>query len=279
MQNIRWLQIGQIVTPSALQMWLVADPCGKQYALIVHLLLLCVDFFLCCCALWPLMGPSAWPWIFAHQISCVLTAWAHLVCMLSDPGAVPLGDGDIVIGPIGGEDGTICYCSVCQLVKPPRAHHCSTCGRCISRMDHHCMWMNNCIGASNHRHFLLFLIYLTLHCSITIVALAAGIASYWVQGMAAGIRTESGLGHRSLDGHWSVIIFLGVVLVFTFRFALSLLHEQAALLKRNQTGIEALQGVQGIPRPWPETLEEVMGTSLSWTWLAPLPMRRSHLKP
>ena len=51
------------------------------------------------------------------------------------------------------------FCKVCEVVKPPRAHHCSLCNKCVLRMDHHCPWVGNCIGLLNHKLFWLFLFY------------------------------------------------------------------------------------------------------------------------
>lgn len=31
-------------------------------------------------------------------------------------------------------------CSVCKILRPPRAGHCRTCGSCVPRLDHHCIW-------------------------------------------------------------------------------------------------------------------------------------------
>jgi len=54
------------------------------------------------------------------------------------------------------------YCTKCQAYKPPRCHHCRHCGRCTLVYDHHCGWVSACIGYSNHKQFVLFLIYSTL---------------------------------------------------------------------------------------------------------------------
>lgn len=32
------------------------------------------------------------------------------------------------------------WCSVCRVVRPPRAGHCRICGICVLRLDHHCVW-------------------------------------------------------------------------------------------------------------------------------------------
>ncbi|XP_054607168.2 palmitoyltransferase ZDHHC23-B isoform X3 [Nothobranchius furzeri] len=51
------------------------------------------------------------------------------------------------------------WCSVCRVVRPPRAGHCRICGVCVLRLDHHCVWINNCVGQANHRSFLLTLVF------------------------------------------------------------------------------------------------------------------------
>ncbi|XP_051910555.1 palmitoyltransferase ZDHHC23-B isoform X1 [Hippocampus zosterae] len=50
------------------------------------------------------------------------------------------------------------WCSVCRVVRPPRAGHCRICGVCVRRHDHHCVWIDSCVGRDNHRSFLLTLI-------------------------------------------------------------------------------------------------------------------------
>eukprot|EP00002_Diphylleia_rotans_P024084 TRINITY_DN4748_c0_g2_i3.p1 TRINITY_DN4748_c0_g2~~TRINITY_DN4748_c0_g2_i3.p1 ORF type:complete len:162 (-),score=30.87 TRINITY_DN4748_c0_g2_i3:560-1045(-) len=30
------------------------------------------------------------------------------------------------------------FCQICNMNRPPRAHHCKVCRRCVMRMDHHC---------------------------------------------------------------------------------------------------------------------------------------------
>ncbi|CAB1340983.1 unnamed protein product, partial [Coregonus sp. 'balchen'] len=32
------------------------------------------------------------------------------------------------------------WCSVCRVVRPPRAGHCRICAICVLRLDHHCVW-------------------------------------------------------------------------------------------------------------------------------------------
>ncbi|XP_035610668.1 palmitoyltransferase ZDHHC23-B-like isoform X3 [Oncorhynchus keta] len=54
------------------------------------------------------------------------------------------------------------WCSVCRVLRPPRAGHCRICNICVLRLDHHCVWINSCVGQSNHRSFLLTLLLFLL---------------------------------------------------------------------------------------------------------------------
>lgn len=69
-------------------------------------------------------------------------------------------------------------CPECEILKPARSKHCEICNRCVGIYDHHCPWINNCVGSkyfppnlinlglfnfpSNHKYFLIFLIFIWL---------------------------------------------------------------------------------------------------------------------
>ncbi|EKM58574.1 uncharacterized protein PHACADRAFT_89055 [Phanerochaete carnosa HHB-10118-sp] len=62
---------------------------------------------------------------------------------------------------------SITRCKRCGEMRPERAHHCRICKRCVLKYDHHCpplfaTGINQCVGLHNERHFVLFLIYLTI---------------------------------------------------------------------------------------------------------------------
>ncbi|KAH9914952.1 DHHC palmitoyltransferase-domain-containing protein [Fomitopsis serialis] len=53
-------------------------------------------------------------------------------------------------------------CKRCKVLRPERAHHCRICNKCILKYDHHCPGVNQCVGLYNERHFVLFLVYVSI---------------------------------------------------------------------------------------------------------------------
>ncbi|EKF38567.1 hypothetical protein MOQ_001225 [Trypanosoma cruzi marinkellei] len=60
-------------------------------------------------------------------------------------------------------------CRFCRIYKMSETHHCSTCRICVYEMDHHCPWMGQCIGHDNHKHLLLFMMYLIFFLGTTLL--------------------------------------------------------------------------------------------------------------
>lgn len=52
--------------------------------------------------------------------------------------------------------------------KPERTHHCSICDTCVLKFDHHCPWLNQCVGIGNERYFVLFMVWLSIGCSVVV---------------------------------------------------------------------------------------------------------------
>lgn len=165
--------------------WCVRDCCGVICVAIAYALLAFSNRTVYLYGCWPWAGLGRRLCLLLYEACFFLSVWAHVVCMLSDPGAIPLpgaegaSDGDAGCDDVDDESDlddipgvdiqmksfaaeAVKQCATCRGPKPPRAHHCSTCHRCILKMDHHCPWVNNCVGARNQKHFLLFILYVLL---------------------------------------------------------------------------------------------------------------------
>jgi palmitoyltransferase ZDHHC2/15/20 len=133
--------------------------------------------------------------------------------------------------PIVTRDGNGCYrvCSICNIIKPDRAHHCSTCKQCILKMDHHCPWVDNCVGFGNYKFFVQFLLYGVV---FSVYVWTTAFASFLD---AFNARTAT-FSHHKL--HVIMFFFVGVV----FSVALLCLGGyHLYLTARNKTTLETFR--------------------------------------
>ncbi|XP_073504447.1 palmitoyltransferase ZDHHC4 isoform X2 [Phyllobates terribilis] len=121
-----------------------------------------------------------WILVFLPYVLITGNLYFFYKCCSSDPGRVTKQNEAFYIRVYEYDEIMFHHsnkCPTCQLMKPARSKHCGVCGSCIQRFDHHCVWVNNCIGALNIRHFLLYLLSLTL----TAICLAAVIIAFLLQ--------------------------------------------------------------------------------------------------
>ncbi|XP_068100402.1 palmitoyltransferase ZDHHC4 [Hyperolius riggenbachi] len=169
---------------------------------------------------WEVLGYSLememhWTLVLLPYVLMAVNLYFYYKCCTTDPGRVTemnealcteLYQYDNILFHQGRE------CETCQLMKPARSKHCSVCGSCVQRFDHHCVWVNNCIGAENIRHFLLYLLSL----SMTAVSMAGVITGFLLQvvllsHMMSAAYVDSG-GQEELVG----IVFIVQHLFLTF---------------------------------------------------------------
>lgn len=80
---------------------------------------------------------------------------------------------------MNGVEIVVNFCRSCNIVRPPRAFHCSRCDVCVevhginnkfyTLIDHHCPWVGTCIGKRNHKFFVLFIHYSSMHALFTCI--------------------------------------------------------------------------------------------------------------
>lgn len=125
--------------------------------------------------------------------------------------------------------------------KPIRAHHCSECNVWIFKMDHHCPWINNCVGVRNTKYFFLFTLYVGLGALLSIAIL---ITCFIL------LLQDEEVKHTK-KSHYTLAFFLWICvfiesILFSF-FTLELVGEQLESFQDNQTYIDDLKDLIGIP--------------------------------
>lgn len=296
------------------QMWFVVDPAGITCICIAYGILIGSNAVVWNLGRWPGGPLGARICLAVYEAWFVLSIWAHLSCMLTDPGGVPR---DLEV------DENTKMCQKCNAPKPPRAHHCSTCKRCVLKMDHHCPWVNNCVGLRNQKFFLQFVLYVSLQCFAAMCGLVMHFSTMPLPqrrrrrrgflaktGMAeeqamAAWHAEHGARHHARDEFDSqlggcVLVFFAAIVCGLFTCLM--FCDQISNITSDSTGIENLKGggstggerplrpyresqkqeqkkaANATKGPWKELLQEVMGRGPSLGWLVPLPVRHNQVK-
>ncbi|KAJ2741744.1 palmitoyltransferase akr1 [Coemansia sp. BCRC 34301] len=128
-----------------------------------------------------------------HKILNVVMLWAFGCCMyffykalFSDPGYIQRNEDLLAAEPVVRKLATSNsldfdhFCRTCLNARPLRSKHCRVCNRCVARFDHHCPWTYNCVGLYNHRHFILFLLFLCPGISVYIGLVSHYMSSVYV---------------------------------------------------------------------------------------------------
>lgn len=247
------------------------DRVGQQAAVVVWVALAMANWVVLECVFWPIwslpkpgsaglrLTNAGATVLFVYEALVLLALVSHFQAATTHPGCVE------AVRPLGG----LSVATVCKLCdfrwKPVRAHHCTRCGTCVYRMDHHCQWINNCVGFANQKLFFLFLVYLILAASATVLLLL----------YAAIIRCELQFW---LAMSWSRFFFLmlaGIVALLagiTIPFAGDFVKEQIQGISENQSVVESHIGVRGKQQPFVERCYAVFGRSV-FLWPVPCAAR------
>ena len=238
--------------------WLVRGDCCSYFSvLIVWLATAWVDFSVTRYALVPLFfnpAPTVEGWIHvvAFQLIILLVFFCHFMAMFSDPGLVPKDKTDGVhesayysllsqIQDSRPGDARILkklFCKKCKIPKPKGAHHCSTCERCIYRLDHHCPWVNNCVGERNVKAFVLFLCWVALGTSYSLVMFAVRGYQIYLDLHAWRISKDAS---RYAVFHIGAVVLSIIFCIFFLAFVLFMLYDQYEAATTGLPGIDALQ--------------------------------------
>uniref|UniRef100_A0A1I8I6P5 JmjN domain-containing protein n=1 Tax=Macrostomum lignano TaxID=282301 RepID=A0A1I8I6P5_9PLAT len=248
-------------------LWFVKDVCGVFCAMFTWFLIFYAEYVVLFIVLIP--APSfAFKWIngVIFHVLILLAFSSHCKAMLSDPGAVPIGNATkeniLRMGYRDGKDRVIYKArSAAALIKPERSQPLqrlpSTSCRCILQDGPGASALgltNNCpLGETNHANF--FAIYLTVH--------------YFV--LCVGSEWESCASGFSPPATTIFLVFLLVEGVLFGLFTAIMCGEQLHGIINDQTGIENLKRER---HSWEKksrlvSMEAVFGHPFSWRWLSP----------
>ncbi|XP_066502115.1 palmitoyltransferase ZDHHC23-B [Hoplias malabaricus] len=175
------------------------------------------------------------------------------------------------------------WCTVCRVVKPPRAGHCRICGACVLRLDHHCVWINSCVGQANHCSFLLMLLFF-LSTSLYGISLVLSSVCPTQSSLTAllycpGIYSQYSSALCFTCAWYSSIVTLGLLhllLLQLINISYNVTEREARLALRDKTGRSLYWGLiidtgvysRGFYNNWTEFL--TMGQSLKPADLKPM---------
>ncbi|XP_033110028.1 palmitoyltransferase ZDHHC3-like [Anneissia japonica] len=256
--------------------WFVQDPCGIVCVVITYLLMLYGEFAVMKVILLPIgFGLYSTSHMLMFNFFTIMAFLSHIRAMMTDPGAVPLGNATREkLNDLGLKIGQVVYrCPKCICIKPERAHHCSICRRCIRKMDHHCPWVNNCVGENNQKYFALFTLYIALM-SMHAIVLA-------VTHFVLCVKTSWAVQSCSSISPASTTVFLIILgfeaLLFGI-FTIIMFSTQLHAICTDETGIEQLKREKA---KWEKKtrcmgMKSVFGSPMSIQWLNPLSTPRVH---
>jgi len=183
-----------------------------------------------------------------------LSTVSHLRASFWDPGIITKD----IKAPSDMSEEQIRKCKRCKDIwKPTRAHHCSECNVCIYKMDHHCPWINSWVGIKNSKYFFLFTFYTGIGALLSIAIIITSFILLMQEDSNIHIKKR---GYPIAFFLW-ICVFIESIL-FSF-FTLELVGEQIEAFQDNQTYIDDLKDLVGVPL----TLTQGFKTAIGEDWL------------
>ncbi|EDV21684.1 expressed hypothetical protein [Trichoplax adhaerens] len=242
--------------------WFINDSCGICCVVFTYLLIFFAECVVLFVTLLPESSTSSTVHAIIYNVLIILAVAAHYKTMVTDPGAVPIGNATPEALRNLRDNGSfrdmvVVKCVKCECIKPERAHHCR-------KMDHHCPWVNNCVGEYNQKYFVLFTMYI---CLSSIYSIFLGIRHFII---CHSIEARNCKPFSLPATIVFVVALLFEGLLFGL-FTLIMWSSQMYAIANDETGIEALKsnkdGVQ--KKAWLMNFKEVFGGSFSLLWFSP----------
>ncbi len=164
------------------------------------------------------------------------------------------------------------FCAVCEHNAPPRSFHCFICKKCVLRRDHHCIFTGNCIGHSNLRHFVTFLLYLSI---------AAFYCSYlnidYTWDVLGGLTWRSVFTMIVPLVSWALgitetftfgVAFISATCIFGFLLIFAFFVYHVMNIYRGQTTYESTNKLKDYDVGWRENFRQAFGANWTYAWLS-----------
>ena len=163
------------------------------------------------------------------------------------------------------------HCQRCFSFSPTRAHHCKVCNVCVLKRDHHCWFAGTCIGYSNHRYYIVMLIYIwfaAFYCNIFNLQFLHDALGGFGLGSVFGVIFPHGAAVIGLLTFYqfciSIVTFMGLLCLVMFSW---LLQIQFSQIYSGQTKHEKKHNIVDFDLGWGANIQEVLG-HLRWLTLA-----------
>ena len=165
-------------------------------------------------------------------------------------------------------------CAVCDVRRPPRAHHCPLCRACVLKRDHHCFLTGACIAVNNQRYFIIFLFWCIFGTTLGLVHIYPHFSSLvfqhvsYVDFIPPLCMARWVLGYvAAFDAYY--VITLSCLQVFNVTAIIMC----AQIVKFSLSGTTSFENEHRIrvkdSRSVSERWREVMGGGWGWTMLVP----------